>query len=291
MSKSRKRRSPHPEPAHISPETGLPQATGWAVNLDKVDFAALLDLIEPLSFDAKRVAEREADGVLGETGHEMLSGIRTQFADPDAPLFAALTAAGMGDRHTAWMFSTTNQKRLTAATALRELSCNVRRGDLRGTTWQLANTDDETLTYSERPPDAPMTCAILAKRLCEAVELLREVPALLNCPPERDEPNDDSIDKTKTDKAPEGDPPLSPLQYDILQALRTSNATDAEKSNTAIKIAGKVGGDATEQSCKAPLAALKKHGLVDSKTGRHGGSWLTANGLDLINRIRPRKKE
>jgi hypothetical protein len=85
----------------------------------------------------------------------------------------------------------------------------------------------------------------------------------------------------------EGDPPLSQFQYDILQSLRTAKATDAEKRVTASQIAEKVGGTATEQSCKAPLADLKHRGLVDSQTGRGGGSWLTPRGRDLINRLRP----
>src|SRR5262249_19838156 len=62
--------------------------------------------------------------------------------------------------------------------------------------------------------------------------------------------------------------PLSPLQYDILDALRALNAIDSEKRKTNSKIAEKVGGTATEQSCKAPLADLKHRGLVASQTGR-----------------------
>jgi hypothetical protein len=76
------------------------------------------------------------------------------------------------------------------------------------------------------------------------------------------------------------------MQYDILQVLRQVKATDAEKRAPASTIAPQVGGDATEQSCKAPLADLKRLRLVDSKTGRHGGTWLTAEGLALINRVR-----
>jgi hypothetical protein len=80
--------------------------------------------------------------------------------------------------------------------------------------------------------------------------------------------------------------PLSPLTYDILDALRALKATDAEKRKPASVIAEKVGGGATEQSCKGPLADLKRRGLVASKTGRHGGSWLTSEGLAAINHLR-----
>jgi hypothetical protein len=83
-----------------------------------------------------------------------------------------------------------------------------------------------------------------------------------------------------------GDPPLSPLQYDILDALRALKATDAEKRVTASMIAERVGGGATEQSCKGPLANLKRRGLVNSRTGRHGGTWLISEGFALINRVR-----
>jgi hypothetical protein len=82
------------------------------------------------------------------------------------------------------------------------------------------------------------------------------------------------------------DPALSALQYDILQVLRQLKATDPEKRVTASAIAEKVGGDATEQGCKAPLADLKRRGLAGSKTGRGGGTWLTTDGLALINRVR-----
>jgi hypothetical protein len=82
---------------------------------------------------------------------------------------------------------------------------------------------------------------------------------------------------------------LSPLQYDILDALRILGALDPEKRATGRDIAAKVGGDATEQSAKAPLADLKRKGLVDSKTGRNGGSWLTTPGLNLINSLRPKQ--
>jgi hypothetical protein len=65
-------------------------------------------------------------------------------------------------------------------------------------------------------------------------------------------------------------------------------AFDPEKRKTGPEIAAKVGGETTDQSVKAPLADLKARGSVDSRTGRHGGTWLTAEGLCLINSLRPR---
>jgi hypothetical protein len=82
---------------------------------------------------------------------------------------------------------------------------------------------------------------------------------------------------------------LSPLQYDLLEALRSLKAIDHEKRATGPEIAKKVGGEATEQSVKAPLADLKRRGLVQSKTGRNGGTWLTENGLDFINKLHPKQ--
>jgi hypothetical protein len=85
------------------------------------------------------------------------------------------------------------------------------------------------------------------------------------------------------------DPPLAPLRLDILHALRTLKATDSEKRVTGAKIAKKVGGDATAQSVKAPLADLKRRGLVDSRTGKKGGSWISSQGLVCINSLRPQQ--
>jgi hypothetical protein len=72
---------------------------------------------------------------------------------------------------------------------------------------------------------------------------------------------------------------LSPLQDDVLEALRNLKATDYDKRATGPAITAKVGGEATEQSVKAPLGDLKRRGLVDSKTGRKGGTWITPAGL------------
>jgi DNA-binding IscR family transcriptional regulator len=75
----------------------------------------------------------------------------------------------------------------------------------------------------------------------------------------------------------------------MLDALRELKATDPEKLVTGQEIADEVGGDTTCQSVKAPLADLKHRGLVDSKTGRMGGTWLTPEGLKHINLLRPKQ--
>jgi hypothetical protein len=81
---------------------------------------------------------------------------------------------------------------------------------------------------------------------------------------------------------------LSRLQHDILDALRTLKATNVDKLAPGPVIAEKVGGGATDQSVKAPLADLKHEGLVMSRRGRKGGSWLTSQGLHYINSLRPK---
>jgi hypothetical protein len=99
-------------------------------------------------------------------------------------------------------------------------------------------------------------------------------------------------DRAETGQAEGAEKPhkaMSPLQYDILDALRTLRATDEEKRVTGGEIANKVGGDATAQSVKEPLADLKRRRLVDSKTGRDGGSWLTSEGQNCINAWRPKQ--
>jgi hypothetical protein len=113
------------------------------VALDKVDFAAILALAEPISVTARRLTEWEAGGSIGDAGAAMLLKIGEQWP----ALQAALAAAGMADRNTSWYFTDPQQEEV--ARCLRDLACDFRRGHL--------------------DPD------VLAKRLSVAVELLREV--------------------------------------------------------------------------------------------------------------------
>jgi hypothetical protein len=99
-------------------------------------------------------------------------------------------------------------------------------------------------------------------------------------------PQGDKQPSEHDEKQPEA---LSPLQYDILDALRSLKAIDPDKRKTGPAIADRVGGDATEQSVKTPLADLTRRNMVDSRTGRGGGSWLTPKGLDCINAVRPKQ--
>jgi hypothetical protein len=87
-----------------------------------------------------------------------------------------------------------------------------------------------------------------------------------------------------------GDARLQESQLDILQALRAMGAFTVDTKKTGEEIATKVGGNATAQSVKKPLSNLKKLKLVDSRTGRRGGSWLTVRGKEIIDRRRPSKR-
>jgi hypothetical protein len=78
---------------------------------------------------------------------------------------------------------------------------------------------------------------------------------------------------------------LTELETEILQALYQLGATDKGKRKNAAKIADAIGGDATSQACKAPIANLKRKGLIDTKEGSGGGCWLLPAGVALVEQI------
>jgi hypothetical protein len=135
--------------------------------LDKVNFAAILALVEPLAVTVRGLAEWEADGWIGDAGAAMLLKIGEQWP----ALQAALADAGLADRNTAWPIKDPQQ--VEAARCLRDLACDMRRGHL-GSYWQLVGQTGESLVFAEERT-ADLTPAVLAKRLGVAVDLLREV--------------------------------------------------------------------------------------------------------------------
>ena len=74
-------------------------------------------------------------------------------------------------------------------------------------------------------------------------------------------------------------PVLSQLKYDILQAMLELCAVSADTRRTAEEIAAKVEGKgANANKFKLPLVELGRDGLLGTKKGRGGGSWLTDSG-------------
>lgn len=85
-----------------------------------------------------------------------------------------------------------------------------------------------------------------------------------------------------TVREPEQELALSLRQYDILQAMLQAKATDPARRKTADEIAELAEGRGADgQSFKRPLKDLVNRGLVASKEGRGGGSWLTDAGKAL----------
>jgi hypothetical protein len=89
--------------------------------------------------------------------------------------------------------------------------------------------------------------------------------------------------------APQGgsDIALSDKQYDILEAMLDLEATDPSRRKTTAQIAEAVEGPgANSEGYKRPIAALKHHGLIETKDGREGGCWLTSPGRDLAEKTK-----
>ncbi len=87
----------------------------------------------------------------------------------------------------------------------------------------------------------------------------------------------------RPDASPEIWNSLTERQRNCLQALYESKAFDADSCLRASEIAVKVDGrGAGSESFKKPLSDLAMRELVASKTGRGGGSWLTAEGQELV---------
>lgn len=80
---------------------------------------------------------------------------------------------------------------------------------------------------------------------------------------------------------------LSRNKMFILKGMLELTAVDSDSRVSADDIAAKVAGPpADSNNVKAPLAELKKDGLVESKEGRTGGSWLTAAGRKRAEKLK-----
>ena len=141
------------------------------VRLDTVDFAGILALAEPFLTTAGRLAEWEHDGWIGGAGSDLLLSMSEQWS----ALEAAIAAAGLADRETAWLAD--DARRLAVARCLRDLTCDIRRGHL-GHQWRPTISDDgETLKLTEERT-ADLTFPVVVKRLGATVNMLREIVPL-----------------------------------------------------------------------------------------------------------------
>lgn len=75
---------------------------------------------------------------------------------------------------------------------------------------------------------------------------------------------------------------LTPLQLEILGALRSYNAIGADDCVPKSTLCDKVLPWRTLASVAGPIHELTKLGLVNSAGGRNGGSWLTSTGAAVL---------
>ena len=82
-------------------------------------------------------------------------------------------------------------------------------------------------------------------------------------------------------------PTLSDKQYLILEWMLSNGSISSENRTNNKEISLGVDGNlASEQAFKVPLAELRKtHELIDSKTGRGGGCWLTPKGIAIAKML------
>ncbi len=81
--------------------------------------------------------------------------------------------------------------------------------------------------------------------------------------------------------------PLSDRAQIILVAMLEMDAFDSDSRRSTEEIAAKgLGGHADANAHKGVMAELKTCQLVESKTGRGGGCWLTAAGRARTEKLR-----
>ncbi len=79
---------------------------------------------------------------------------------------------------------------------------------------------------------------------------------------------------------------ITDRQRYILQALHNNKAFDREYLMTTADIAKEAEGpEANPENFKEPMSDLSYQGLIETKTGRSGGVWLTEEGIKLTEHI------
>ncbi len=85
--------------------------------------------------------------------------------------------------------------------------------------------------------------------------------------------------------------PLSDRAQLVLVAMLELDAVDSDRRRSTEEIAIKaLGNDADPNALKAVMAELKTRRLIDSKTGRGGGCWLTDAGIARAQKLRNEQK-
>lgn len=86
---------------------------------------------------------------------------------------------------------------------------------------------------------------------------------------------------------PSCDDPLNERAQEVLQAMLELGAVDSDQRKPTETIAIKaIGQCADANSLKVVMSELKTRKLINSKTGRGGGCWLTANGRQRAEKLR-----
>ncbi|HRX85791.1 MAG TPA: Rrf2 family transcriptional regulator [Phycisphaerae bacterium] len=83
------------------------------------------------------------------------------------------------------------------------------------------------------------------------------------------------------------DEPLGERAQLVLVAMLELGAVDSDRRQSTEAIAFKaLGADADANALKTVMAELKSRGLIESKTGRGGGCWLTDAGKLRAEKLR-----
>lgn len=86
--------------------------------------------------------------------------------------------------------------------------------------------------------------------------------------------------------APPSDEPLSERAQDVLIAMVYLEAVDSDRRRSTETISRKALGGTDANALKSVMAELKTRRLINSKTGRGGGCWLTDNGRQRAEKLR-----
>lgn len=131
------------------------------------------------------------------------------------------------------------------------------------------------MTYGDYPPREPVVPARLMEARGEITVWIEQLRAVLPA-------HAAAASATARESAPEV---LPPSHEEVLVALLQLGAIDPEHRSKAEKIALKKQYDNEPNLVKHAVADLGRWGLVRSKEGRGGGTWLLGPGLERARRL------